>query len=413
MLDITRYIRPGDTVMWSNGTAEPTSLTEMLVSARESLREIRIICIVPFSTHFTSDVATYFHFIGIGGYGFLEALERERRLEILPVRYSDLPRLLRAGALKVDVALVQVSPRGKDDCHTFGAAADYTRTLVDTARYVLAEVNSQAPVTSGDTLVLPSSFTDHVEVSRPLLEYRVPQPDSVDLAIAENVARLIPYGATLEVGIGSLGEAVWRALSRKQDLGVHSGILTDAIADLMEAGVITNRQKAVDEGLTVGGVLFGTRRLYEFAHRNPRISLRAIDYTHDPCIMSRLECFFSINFALEVDLTGQVNAEVADGLHFGAVGGLPDFAEGAHRSHGGASIIALRSTTKRGRVSRIVAHLNKGVVTLPRTSVDYVVTEFGIAELRGRSLQERVRAMVSIAHPNFRGRLSREASAVA
>jgi len=413
MLDITRYIRPGDTVMWSNGTAEPTSLTEMLISARESLRNTRIICIVPFSTHFTSNVITYFHFSGIGGYGFLEALERERRLEILPIRYSDLPRFLREGALKVDVALVQVSPKAEDDCHTFGAAADYTRALVDSARCVVAEVNSQAPVTLGDTSVLPSSFTAYVEVSRPLLEYRSPEPDSVDLAVAENVARLIPDGATLEVGIGSLGEAVWRALSRKHDLGVHSGILTDSVADLMEAGVITNRRKTVDEGLTVGGVLFGTKRLYEFAHRNPRISLRAIEYTHNPCIASRLERFFAVNFALKVDLTGQVNAEVADGLHFGAVGGLPDFAEGAHRSHGGASIVALRSTAKRGGVSRIVAHLDEGVVTLPRTNVDYVVTEFGIAELRGKSLRERARAMVNIAHPNFRGRLSKEADAVA
>ena len=227
----------------------------------------------------------------------------------------------------------------------------------------------------------------------------------IDRAIADHVARLIPDRATIELGLGAIPQAVTRALGRKQGLGIHSGAIGDGIADLMEAGIVDNRHKEIDPAVTVATMLMGTSRLYRFADRNPAIQIRATSYTHDALVLGNFRRFVAINGALEVDLTGQVNAETARGRHIGLVGGQMDFIRAANRAMEGRSIIALQSTDRGRTRSRIVATLADGIVTTPRAEADLVVTEHGIAELRGRTLAERARALVAVADPAFRAEL--------
>jgi acetyl-CoA hydrolase len=227
----------------------------------------------------------------------------------------------------------------------------------------------------------------------------------VERAIAEHVARLVPDGATIELGIGLIPEAVTAALGGKRGLGVHSGAVGDGIAALMQAGIIDNRHKEIDAGVTVATMLMGTRRLYDYADRNDSIAIRSLRHTHDAVVLGNFRRFVAINSALEVDLTGQVNAETAQGRNIGLTGGQMDFVRAANRAPKGRSIIALPSTSRDRRYSRIVAHLADGVVTTPRADADCIVTEHGIAELRGRTLAERARAMIAIADPEFRSEL--------
>src|SRR5215469_15609490 len=221
------------------------------------------------------------------------------------------------------------------------------------------------------------------------------------------VARLIPDQATIELGLGAIPETVTHALGCKRGLGVHSGAIGDGIADLMEAGIVDNRHKEIDTGTTVATMLMGTRRLYRFADRNPSIHIRATSYTHDALVLGNFRRFVAINGALEVDMTGQVNAETIAGRHVGLVGGQMDFVRAANRAPEGRSIIALQSTNRDRTRSRIVARLADGVVTTPRAEADLVVTEYGIAELRGRTLAERAHALIAVADPNFRSALAK------
>ena len=243
--------------------------------------------------------------------------------------------------------------------------------------------------------------------AEPAIELRARPVGPIERAIAEHVASLIPDRATIELGLGAIPEAVTRALGGKKGLGIHSGAIGDGVADLIEAGIVDNRHKEIDPGVTVATMLMGTQRLYRFANRNPLIHIRATSYTHDALVLGNFRRFVAINGALEVDLTGQVNAETARGKHIGLVGGQMDFVRAANRATEGRSIIALQSTNRERTRSRVVAKLADGVVTTPRAEADLVVTEHGIAELRGRTLAERARALIAIADPGFRAELER------
>jgi len=243
-----------------------------------------------------------------------------------------------------------------------------------------------------------------VPAAEPPLELPARSAGPIERAIADHVARLIPDQATIELGLGAIPETVTHALGGKRGLGVHSGTIGDGIADLMEAGIVDNRHKEIDPGITVATMLMGTRRLYRFADRNQSIRIRATSYTHDALVLGNFR-HFAINGALEVDLTGQVNAETAAGRHIGLVGGQMDFVRAANRAPEGRSVVALQSTNRDRTRSRIVARLADGVVTTPRAEADVVVTEYGIAELRGRTLAERARALIAVADPSFRSEL--------
>ncbi|HEX2493068.1 MAG TPA: acetyl-CoA hydrolase/transferase C-terminal domain-containing protein [Steroidobacter sp.] len=264
------------------------------------------------------------------------------------------------------------------------------------------------PFTFGDA-VLPGSRIDcAVRVSRTPVEVPPAPIGETDLRIAKIVAGYIEDGAVIQVGVGAVPDAILRLLHDRRDLGVHSGMIGDGLVDLVEAGVVTNAVKPIDPGVSITGALIGTRRLYEFADRNPKIGMRSCAYTHNASLLSRLPKLTTINSALEVDLTGQVNAEQSGSQYLGGTGGQVDFVRGGARSPGGRAIIALPATARGGKVSRIAASLS-GPVTTARSDVDVIVTEFGAAELKGRTLAERARRLIAIAHPNFQEELDRAA----
>jgi acetyl-CoA hydrolase len=283
-------------------------------------------------------------------------------------------------------------------------ANDIVAQAARRARIVVAEMNPKAPWTHGAEL--PEDIKPHVvvEARHPPLEFNQPQIGELERRIGAHVAELIPDRATIQLGVGAIPDAILASLSNHRNLGIHSGQIGDGVIDLIEAGVITNTHKGCDHGTTVCGSLFGTSRLYAYAHDNPSLHLRPPAYTHGLEVLRRIKRFTSINSAIEADLSGQINAEVADGVYLGALGGQLDFMRGANASHGGRSIIAMPATAKGGLVSRIVPSLS--MVTCPRSDVDAVATEWGVAELQGRSLAERARRMIAIAAPQFRESLA-------
>ena len=254
----------------------------------------------------------------------------------------------------------------------------------------------------GDTDISAADIDHLIHVSHPPVEIPATTPGDAARAIGAHVARLIGDGATLQVGLGALPDACLMALTGKRDLGLHSGVIGDRAADLVDAGVVTNRRKPLDTGLSVTAGLLGTQRLYRWAHRHPTLRMRNAVYTHDTATHAQLPNLIGINSALEVDLTGQMNAEVASGRSIGMIGGHGDFMRGCQRSPGGRAILALEATARGGKVSRIVPRLADGIVTSSRSDADVVVTEYGIAELRGRTVSERAKALIAIAHPDFR-----------
>lgn len=408
-LDLARYVRPGDLVVWGQACAEPLSLTERLMAQRADIGRFRCFLGIPASDSVRPEHADHVSFLSYCGTGTNRALHQAGALQVLPCHYSALPGLLSTGPLRADVVLVQVPPPDEDGRYSLGLADDYFSAAIATARVVIAEVNDQVPRTYTARTLEGNDFDVVVHTSRPPAEIAPRAADPVTREIAANVAALIDDGATLQFGIGALPEAVLAELSDRTHLGVHSGLLNDTAADLMQAGVITNARKTVDPGRSVAGVLMGTRRLFRYAHDNPAIELRDTAYTHDPGVLAAHHRFVAINSALEVDLSGQVNAEQVGGRYVGAVGGAVDFLRGAARSPGGLPIVALPSTA--GGRSRIVPRLD-GPVSIARSDVGLVVTEFGVADLRGQLPAVRRERLLAIAHPDHQRALDEGADAV-
>jgi acyl-CoA hydrolase len=406
-LRYAELLAAGDVVAWSQAVGEPVALTQALVAQRESLVDAGIFIGMTSSGTLRPEHAASLRMTGLNGAGTNRRLTAAGVLDVVPVHVSTVPALLRSKALRVDVALIQVRLHEPSGMYSLGVVADYTRALMQSARLVIAQLNDDLPRTGHEALVPAEEIDLFVHAPGQVLEMPDPEPRSEDIAVAKVVAGVIPDGATLQLGIGALPVAVVRALEGHRDLGIHSGVIFDAIADFMEKGVITNARKGCDAGATVTGGLFGTRRLYRFADLNDAVHLRSVEHTHNPAVMARVERLHTINSAIEVDVTGQINAEVAGGAYLGAVGGQVDFVRGAACSPGGRSIIALSAATPDGRRSRIVPGIQRGPVTTPRCDVDLIVTEFGVADLRGQALAERARRLIAIAHPDFREDLER------
>lgn len=404
-LDLGAIVRPGDTVMWGQANAEPLPLSQALMAQRHAIGSFNVFLGITYSDTLKVEHADCIRFSGYAGTGGNRALAKAGKLDVLPCHYSHLRDLMTSGRLKVDVLLLQLAPANERGELSLSVAHEYLIPALETARVVIAEVNQQAPWTYGERPVLEADLDYIVHTSRPPLELVQPQPGPAELATARNVAALIEDGATLQFGLGALPEAILAQLADRRDLGVHSGALGDQVAALMQAGVITNARKSIDRGATVGGIMFGSKRLHDFAHRNPQIQFRSSSYTHGPGVLAQIERFAALNSAVEVDLSGQINAEVAAGVYVGAVGGAVDFLRAAHYSRGGLPIVALPSTA--GKHSRIVAKLG-GPVSTPRSDAGLIVTEYGVADLRGAGLAERARRMITIAHPDHRERLERD-----
>jgi acyl-CoA hydrolase len=405
--DLSRWIRPGDCVLWGQAHAEPQTLTRALVEQRHALARLRLLLGIGASDVLQPAHADAFDFLAYCGSGTHRALARAGVLDILPVHYSQWPALMRSGRLRVDVLMLQVSPPDAHGRYSLGLAHEYLLPAIATARVILAEVHPDVPWTHGPRTLKADEIDLCVQASYPLPSAGAGMPSEVEQAIARHAASFIEDGATLQTGLGAVPQAVLSALKGRRHLGLHSGVIGDAAAALAEEGVVTNARKTIDRGCSVAGLLTGSAPLHRWAHDNPALQMRGSDYTHDPAVLAAIDRFVAINSAIEVDLTGQVNAEVANGVYVGAVGGALDFLRAAQRSRGGVPIVALPSTA--GAASRIVARLS-GPVTTPRSDAGVFITEHGAADLRGLPLRARIERMLAIADPSHRAALAAAAS---
>ena len=403
-LDFRRLIGRGETVGWAEATAEPLFLTRLLDAQAERCSPFRVFFPLTFSDCLAAGHPNV-TVTALGGAG--------RRFfaggagNVVPANISDVPGLIASGRLPIDIVLLQVS--GPDDAGRYnaGLGIEHLHAAIGRARLVIAQVNPELPWTYGDTVIEPGVIDILVPAAEPPVELPARPAGPIERAIAEHVARLIPDQATIELGLGAIPDAVTYALGGKRGLGIHSGSIGDGVADLMTAGIVDNRHKEIDAGVTVTLMLMGTRHLYAYADRNPEILIRSPRYTHDGLVLGNFRRFVAINSALEIDLTGQVNAETVAGRSVGLTGGQMDFVRAANRAPEGRSVIALPSTSRDRAHSRIVPRLADGVVTTPRADADCIVTEHGIAELRGRTLAERAQALIGVADPVFRAGLER------
>jgi len=409
-LDLAKFLRRGDRIVMGQACGEPTTLLEALIKQGRDIGELSVFIATSFSGLFTPETADSFALSSMGAIGSLRSMTKAGKLSVIPCHVSQIGPMIEAGIIGCDVAFVQVSPADESGNHSFGLIADHVKAAVGKARVVIAEVNDQVPFTNGE--MLPASKVDvAVHVSRTPVQVPAAKIGETDEAIARHAAKYFEDGSVIQTGVGAVPDAILRLLHDRKDLGVHSGMLGDGLVALVEAGVVTNARKEVDQGVSINGALIGTQRLYDFAHRNSRIRMCSTAYTHDAAVLAKLSKLVTINSALEVDLTGQVNAEQSGSAYMGGTGGQVDFVRAGSRSPGGHSLIALPATAKDGALSRIVVNLS-GPITTARSDVDVIVTEFGAAELKGQTLAERTRRLIAVAHPNFREELDRAAHTI-
>jgi len=408
---LRRAITPGSRIFFSMASAQPQTLLRTLAADHSYYQNVEVLNVYPVADHPLAKpgLESSFRCVSLqNGPGIIPAW-KEGRFDFIPARYSDIPRIFSPrGPAPIDVALIQVAPPDRKGRFSLGASASLAYPLACGAKKVVAEVNDQAPRTYGPCFFSADEIDFLVETSHPLFSFPEIKVTEVERRIGEIVASLIPDRATIEIGVGNLPGAILQALEGKSDLGIHSGMLSDPMIGLVEKGVITNRQKNLFPGKLVAGELFGSEKLFRFAHENERVEIHAADITHNPRFLAKLENFIAINSTIEIDLSGQMNGEFLGEIQISSVGGLFDFVEGAFFS-GGKSITALTAATGRGKISRIVSSFKRGTpVTMPRYMADIVVTEFGIAELKGKTLRQRAEALIAIAHPEFRDRLREE-----
>ncbi|MEV4123804.1 acetyl-CoA hydrolase/transferase C-terminal domain-containing protein [Nocardia sp. NPDC049707] len=402
MLDFGGLLRPGMGVWWSQAAAEPRPIVDLLLAQAPELGPLRLFTGLSWNDQLAQSMSPTDTMVSYGGLGALRELGATDRLEVVPCHYSALPRMFAEHRLPCDAGLLQVSPPDRDGMCSLGIGVDYMADAIGHTPLLFAEINEQMPAVPGSPRIPLSRFAATMVSDRPLQqEARRPASD-VDRVIAGHIAELVDDGDTLQVGIGSIGAAVFEALVGHRDLGVHTGMITDGVLTLIDKEVITGGRKQIDAGFSVAGTALGSADMYSRIAELP-VLFRPTSYTHAPQVLSKLDSLVAVNFAIEVDLTGQVGAEMSRGTYLGAVGGQVDFARAAALT-GKRSIIALRSTM-RGR-SSIKFSLDEGVVTTARADVDCVVTEHGVAHLRGQPLAERRRRLIGIAAPEFRDELA-------
>jgi len=406
-----KLIKSGMRVFVQGQAATPTVLLDALAARANELKDVETVHIhlEGDAPHAKPEVAHAFRpnalFVGAN----MRAAVADGRADYTPIFLSEIPRLFRTGVLPLDAALVHVSPPDAHGYVSLGTSVDCSVAAVRFAEIVIAQVNPQMPRTLGDGGVHVSRFSALVDVDRPLFEHAPNEGNPIEDAIGRRVAALVEDGATLQMGIGAIPDAVLRALHGHKHLGVHTEMFSDGLLPLLEKGVVTNAFKVRQQGRTVASFVMGTRKLYDFVHDNPVVELRECSYVNDTTVIRRHPKVTAINSAIEVDLTGQVVADSIGERIFSGVGGQMDFIRGATLSDGGKAIIALPSTTSKGE-TRIVSTLKPGggVVTT-RAHVRYVVTEHGVADLYARTLQQRAKALIAIAAPQHREGLEREA----
>ncbi|OPY32553.1 MAG: hypothetical protein A4E32_01135 [Methanomassiliicoccales archaeon PtaU1.Bin124] len=408
--EAARYIRRGDTVFIGTACGEPQALVKAMISEAEHLADNEIVQtlslgLTPYAEEkFPDQFRINALFIGPN----MRQAVNDGRADYTPIYLSEIEQLFENGDITIESALILVSPPDEEGYCSFGVSVDITKSAAEHADQVIAEVNPNVPRVGGDSLIHISEIDHIVESNLPLLEWTQEREEDPEVLsrIGRHLGELVSDGDTLQIGYGTTPNAVLKYLNNKKDLGVHTEMFSDGIMELTKAGVITGRKKTLHKGKIVASFMMGSKRLYDWANNNDTVEMHPSAYTNDPYIISRNDGMVSINTALEVDLTGQVCADQIGHRFFSGLGGQVDFTRGAAKSKGGKPIIVLPSTAMDGTISRVVAHLEEGAgVTTPRGDVHYVVTEYGVAELHGKSIMQRAIAMINIAHPKFRDEL--------
>ena len=406
--DALRFVRSGMRVYIQPGCAEPETLVEALIRRGPHVEDVEIVHMMTMgnAAYVAPEMEGHFRHNAV----FIGANVREAvnagRADYTPINLSEIEELFESGAMQLDVALIQVSPPDAHGFCSFGVGVDTSLTAAKCAHHVIAQVNDQMPRTYGDSFIHVNDIDAIVESSRPLCGLGKVEITDMHVAIAKNVAGLIEDGAVLQTGIGGIPDAVLPFLMDRKDLGVHSELVSDGVVPLIESGVITGARKNFKPRKIILGFALGSKRLFDFVHDNPIFEFHPTAYTNDPLLIARNDNMVAINSALQVDLTGQVCADSIGTRFYSGIGGQVDFLQGAAKSKGGKPIIALSSTAKNGTVSRIVPTLSAGAgVVTSRGLVRYVVTEYGVAYLHGKSIRERAKALIEIAHPKFREEL--------
>ncbi|MDZ7344532.1 MAG: 4-hydroxybutyrate CoA-transferase [candidate division KSB1 bacterium] len=408
--EAVKAIRSGDTVYIHPGCAEPEQLVRAMVRRSAELRQVKVIHLLTagYADYVRPEMAEHFRHIAFFAGANVRQAINEGRADFIPIFLGEIEALISSGAIPINVALIHLSPPDEHGFCSFGVGVDTTKTAAEHAGIVIAQINPKMPRSLGDSFIHVNKLDYIVEAEDDILEHPQGQISDIANRIGRNIAELIDDGATLQLGIGEIPDAVLYYLKEKKDLGIHTEMVSDGVVDLIERGVINNEKKTLHPGKVILGFVLGTRRLYDFIDNNPIFEFHPSQYTNDPFIISRNDKQVAINSALEVDLTGQVCADSIGYNFYSGIGGQVDFIRGAARSKGGKPIIALPATAKNDTISRIVPHLKEGAgVVTSRGDVHYVVTEYGVAYLHGKTIRERCQALIKIAHPKFRDELTR------
>jgi acyl-CoA hydrolase/L-amino acid N-acyltransferase YncA len=405
-------IQPGDHIFVGSACATPRTLLRALEAMEKNLADVELFHFLTDGAIFQKDGTAHTNFkhrVFFVGTDMREAVKKYQA-DYAPVSIAQVPRMIDNGGIVVDVALIQTSLPDEHGFVSLGVSVDIAKSAIKNAKTIIVELNSNMPRTLGDTNISVDRIDHMVLVDMPVIEYLHPPADTVAEQIARYIARIIENGSTLQVGLGQIPNEMLKYLSDRRDLGIHSDVITEPIIDLIEKGVITGNAKSIHKGKIVCSYCMGTRRLYDFVDNNPMFLFHPIDYVCNPAIISLNTKLISVTQAFAVDLTGQVCGDQFEGEFYGGVSTQPDFLRGAASSPGGKPIICLSSTTEDGRKSRIRSLLQKGEgVTIPRSEVHYVITEYGSAYLFGKTIRERTLSLIEIAHPDFRAILLDEA----
>lgn len=398
-------IRSGDRIVFGHAMGEPSALIRSIVKHAADHKNVEIVYMVCMGTgeHCRIEVAENFRHNSLFVGGAARKAILDGRGDFTPCSFSEIPGLFRDGYLPIDVAFLMVSPPDRYGFCSLGVSVDYGMQAIKSAKTVIVQVNENMPRTMGNSFAHVSEIDYFVEISEPLIELPRAELSDVEKEIGRYCAQLIDDESTIQLGIGSLPDAVLLSLQHKRDLGVHSEMISDGVVELIESGVITNKKKTLHNGKIVVTFLMGTKRLYDFANDNPMFEMAPVDYVNDPMIIARNHKMVSLNSCVQIDLMGQIASESVGSMQISAVGGQADFVRGAGMAKDGKSIIAIPSTAQGGKISKIVPFLDQETaVTTPRFDIHYVVSEYGIAALKGKTLRERARALIRIAHPDFR-----------
>lgn len=405
-----QQIKSGQRVVVAHACGEPSIILDALVANAAQYENVEIIHMVAMgkAAYCQPQYDKNFHHNAFFLGGSTRAAAAEGRVDFTPVYFSEIPSLLRED-LRPNVTLLQCSPPDAHGYVSLGVSVDYTKPAAEASDLVIAQVNQNMPRTLGDSFLHVTQIGCLVEADTPVIELAPPKIGDVERAIGENVASLVRDGDTLQLGIGAIPDAVLLFLKEKNDLGIHTEMFSDGVVELVEAGVITNKAKTLHRGQSVATFLMGTRRLYDYVNNNPAVAMYPVDYVNDPYVIGQNDNLVSINSCVQVDIMGQVVSTSAGLRQISGVGGQVDFVRGANLSKGGRAIMAMPSTIGKGKISKIVPFLDQGsAVTTTRNEVNYVITEYGIAKLKGKSLRQRAEALIRIAHPDFRDELTAE-----